>query len=541
MACKIKKLLCTALAAVMTAACMIFPSYADGYAASVIDVSDAITMDDEMELRGQLMNAANDLGCNIGISFVDELYGEDISDYADRRMAETFGGDSASVYLVVKGDCDEATLVLGGSAKDRYSSLKDDILVQIMADMKDRSVIDGAYKLPILLGAVPYEYTEQPSVPSYSVVIDDEADALTTEQQQELSGLLIQAAYNAQCHIGIIIDDDLDGKQSGKAADDFLDHHFGKDSDAIVMLLTTDPDSFDWISFNGLGTELYSGHIQSIFDAVYEELDSSGYFAALVGFCDYFGVDVSDVELPSAEKFMVVIMDYDDSLTAQEQNMLLPTLEKTAASAQCNIGVVITDDLGGKTSKQYADDFADDSFGYGSNNIVLLLDNDTQYDYISSYGRGTDIVNGKTDPMLAEIQGDLKEYGYYEAVNTFCVVIDNADDIGDDYYYDYDDDYSYTYEGDIDRFIFEWAMPLGFAALIAFIVTSGFRRGYTKRKPVSARTYMDSTRTRFTHRSDVFIREYTTSHKISSSSSGGGRSGGGGRSRSGRGGGGRRR
>lgn len=78
------------------------------------------------------------------------------------------------------------------------------------------------------------------------------------------------------------------------------------------------------------------------------------------------------------------------------------------------------------------------------------------------------------------------------------------------------------------------------ALIIAVCVANSQAAKYKKRAPVSARRYMDGSLTRFTQRGDVFVREYTTSHRISSSSSGGSRHSGGGGHRSG-GGGGRRR
>jgi uncharacterized membrane protein YgcG len=96
-------------------------------------------------------------------------------------------------------------------------------------------------------------------------------------------------------------------------------------------------------------------------------------------------------------------------------------MQSTAEKIECNVGVVISADLNGKDSRNYADDFADDSFGYGSDNVVLLLCNDQiHFDWISTYGRGTDLYGSNTDRIFDELYAGFDSSGYYAAVVDFC-------------------------------------------------------------------------------------------------------------------------
>ena len=141
---------------------------------------------------------------------------------------------------------------------------------------------------------------------------------------------------------------------------------------------------------------------------------------------------------------------------------------------------------------------------------------------------------------------------YPLAIEYFCSYLRNnrTPYAGGDYNIDYDYDGYYDDYDDGNRIYFSatHVIALIIAAIIACVTVNCISAGYRKKTPISARAYVENNMTKFTGRSDVFVREFTTSQRISSSSSGGGgghrsSGGGGGHSRSGGhgGGGGRRR
>ncbi len=220
--------------------------------------------------------------------------------------------------------------------------------------------------------------------------------------------------------------------------------------------------------------------------------------------------------------------DYDNVFTDDEEEKLTELMKRAAESSKCNVGIVVTDNLNGKSSRKYADDYLDGTFGYGSDSIVLLLCNDhINSDWISTYGRATDLFGYDTDRIFDYVYNGLDSDGYFAAAKEFCNYIEQSE--------------IYGYVPEIKRGIaaVQTFLIAGIISLvISFITVFAVRSGYKKKAPVTARKYINTSKTKFLRREDNFVREFTTTHRVSSSSS---RSGGGGhRSSGGRGGGGGR-
>lgn len=127
---------------------------------------------------------------------------------------------------------------------------------------------------------------------------------------------------------------------------------------------------------------------------------------------------------------MIVIAD--KNLVFDEANLFTPEdiikLEEQAnllsETYELDIVIVTTDDVLGKTSREYADDFYDDGgFGIGSgyDGILFLIDMDNREPYISTTGLG---IRYLTDRRIESIidqtfDGGLIEGDYYRAAMTF--------------------------------------------------------------------------------------------------------------------------
>lgn len=549
----IKRVFAAALAAVIMAVSFALPVSAQGCIASVLDFNDSLSFDEEMELREQLTALAGDIDCNIGLMYVSDLYGETPQDYVQRNINERFGEDSDSVLFLLCDDPEGHHWIQFTGRVEQYNGISADLITELLFEDAENGPLAAGKLYGKLLtekvspaDSAPVSGSTAPAGKSYMAAIEDVDDIFDSEEEDRLGVLLALAALEAQCNMAIIITEKLEDSP-GADSNKYLDEKFGVDSDSLVMTLTTNPDGYDYMTFSNSAYDRFSGQKDAIFSVVYDGL-VHGYSSAVESFCGYFGVDIPEKESSSSgSRFLVNISDYDNCLSDSDEEDLLQIMQVTADKIECNVGVVISADLGGKDEVEYTDDFADDSFGYGSDNVVMLLCNDhIHYDWISAYGRGTDLFGGRTDDIFDYVYDGLDSYGYREAVEGFCKALERyGANKGNDFYYDYDDDYEYHYdEEDFENFVVVWIIPIIFALITTCIVTSGITKGYTRKAPVSARVYLNSARKKFITRSDVFVNEYTTSVKISSSSSGGGgrRGGGGGRSRSGRsGGGGRRR
>lgn len=222
-----------------------------------------------------------------------------------------------------------------------------------------------------------------------------------------------------------------------------------------------------------------------------------------------------------------VLKDYQDALSDHEEEELLWEIQSAADEIGVNVGVVLSDGLNGMSSSWYTDDFLDRTFGADSDSIVLMLvkAGTGGQDWISYTNKAYDIYDGLDDNIFDAMDIWLlqEEANYPEAIREFCSYIK-----------------SHKSGGIHIRLNTVTLFGLGISLIIALCTANGVAAKYKKKAPISARRYLDSSKTRFTEKSDVFVREYTTSYKVSSSSSGGGggrssggsrRGGGGGRHR----------
>lgn len=230
--------------------------------------------------------------------------------------------------------------------------------------------------------------------------------------------------------------------------------------------------------------------------------------------------------------YKVVLSDLDGCIPDDREAELVGYMQDTADRIECNIGVVITSDLNGKTDVGYSEGFLNDNFGRGSSSVVLMLLNTYDkpeysgyFDQISLDGRGYDYYDKRADRIFDSLYDGLDASGFEEAVRDFCDALINYKGSGSTHVYT---------EVNFDLTHTVGALLIGL--VIALAVTLGISKKYTRKAPLSAVNYLDRNRTALTRKTDVFVREYTRTYTNSSSSGGhggGGHSSHGGSHRSG--------
>lgn len=373
---------------------------------------------------------------------------------------------------------------------------------------------------------------------SYTALLGDEVDFLTADEEQELYAQMTAAAEKSKCNIALIIADSTSGKTEREFTEKILDDSFGINSDSVVLFLAANlkSDHDDWVSCSGKCDKLIGEHSDKLLDAVYGGLESGGWFGAGAAYVSAVSQMLVEGESSTevAPAFSAVLVDLDYVIDDSKETELLSIMYDTANSIQCNIGVIITDNQGGKSSKQFADDFLDSTFGFGSSSIVLLYSNDksseSYVDYISTCGRGTDVYDRQIDRIFDEVYDGLGTDNYYRSIIYFCTYLASHKSSADfnTPYAPVDD-----YDSSFDTFwaVISFFLPMALiAAVISITVTTMVSRGYKKKAPISAAQYLDNSLTRFSVKNDIFVREFTTHYTRSSGSSGGGghHSGGGG-------------
>lgn len=207
------------------------------------------------------------------------------------------------------------------------------------------------------------------------------------------------------------------------------------------------------------------------------------------------------------------VFDLDDSFSEEEEEKLSRKIDAYSGKFGMNIAIVITDDLEGKYSEEYADDFYDRLFGIDTDGILLLLDNYSQWDHISTSGSAIRKYNDAyIDEIFRYITPSLEKHDYYSAADKFLEVLDT----------------DVLKAEKVKRKMLKSALAGIIIGLVISLSVCGIiKHRYRSHQKVSARNYTAKNDVRFTIKNDRFLRQYTTKTKIdtSSSSSGGGRSG----------------
>ncbi len=225
------------------------------------------------------------------------------------------------------------------------------------------------------------------------------------------------------------------------------------------------------------------------------------------------------------------IHDELDYLSAGELEELQSLIQDTVENYNLDVAIVITDDTGGKSSRDFADDYYDDNgFGIGSDysGLLMLINMDEREMWISTTGRAIDIfTDNRISAMTGAITGLLSNGSYYEACKEFIRRVESYVRMGVPQGQHRIDTSSQ------DRMVKE--VPLGYwdkavrmmgslpvviialvISLIATLIASSNHKG---RVTINSTTYEEKGSFALTGIRDDYIRESTTRVKIQSSSS----------------------
>lgn len=229
------------------------------------------------------------------------------------------------------------------------------------------------------------------------------------------------------------------------------------------------------------------------------------------------------------------VYDYADLLTHSEENDIQELAKKTADKINMDIVILTTEEDVPKTAEISAEEFYDDNgFGYGDykDGVLLYVNMNTRDYWICTTGNMRKYLDDKNlENVDDDVQNCLHQGNYYDGFKDF---IDNIE-----YYYDRGiPNTQYIFDPESGQNIknpdyFPISMEeilcfIGVALVIAVIAVIIVLYRYKNNLAPSAQAYIDNKNYNLRVKTDTFIREYTTSHKIetSSSSGGGGFSGG---------------
>lgn len=230
----------------------------------------------------------------------------------------------------------------------------------------------------------------------------------------------------------------------------------------------------------------------------------------------------------------VFVSDKEGYLSDSEFDDIVDTAEKLSDKTGYNVGIIITDDIGSKSPVAFSDDAYMDVFKKDSDGFMILLNNDTYEDHISTSGNAILMYSDSRLMNTLDSAGSyLKEEEFHSALKVMLTKLDSYYDEGippENEGYTKDDIKDATGQDFLGRLInIVHRLGILFVIFIVVSVITFFiiKSSYRFKTAESARTYVNKSETFFREKQDIYIREYTTSHKISSSSSGGGSRGGG--------------
>lgn len=201
-----------------------------------------------------------------------------------------------------------------------------------------------------------------------------------------------------------------------------------------------------------------------------------------------------------------------------------------------------------RTADDNYDELFNPQYGVDTDGILLLINNSTMYDYISTSGIGqlyfsNSYDDNRVDAILEEMWEDLSEGNTLNAIGTFCTQVSYYYHKGvdnDAYTYNYDTgEYAYMKGGQLTTadslpfwFGVDWFKLIGMGlvsgVIVCVISVVCIKNSYKLTKALAPTNYISHNDTKFHISEDHFLRQYQTRTRISSSSGGGGgRSGGG--------------
>lgn len=234
------------------------------------------------------------------------------------------------------------------------------------------------------------------------------------------------------------------------------------------------------------------------------------------------------------------LYDLDGSLSEAEEKELFPMMTELVREMGFSICVVISDNVGeSKTDAQvidYADLYLENFCGIDGDGILLLINHDTKYDWISTSGRCIDIFSDRDIERIFDFfYDDLKDGNYYNAVYSFCKSLKR---------YSENDSGSASLGDFLGLVVMSAAWWLFIPVIFTISFVYNIKRRYELKPQKGAGNYLVTDSIHYSEeKKDTFIRSYV---RVESSSSGshssghhssthrsssGGRHGGGGRRR----------
>ncbi|MCM1054459.1 MAG: TPM domain-containing protein [Bacteroides sp.] len=389
------------------------------------------------------------------------------------------------------------------------------------------------------------------------VFIIDDNGHITEDEKAAISSEAEAFAEKSGFNVMIAVADDVGSpkteSRAAEYAEELYDEYFGEGADGVLLLINNDTE-YNYITVGGDCAGYYGDYrTERIFDAILEYISEADYYSAALIFVFeldyYFDKGPEDAELDYTE-LDDAILDYPQETAAETEEAFVNTdprvriiddygylseSDKASISSKAgvfaeksgfNVMISITDDIGTpKTDShtvEYADDLYEEYFGINTDGILLLINNDTKYDYISTSGACINYYSDyRIERILDAVYDDIVGGDFASASLAFVSELD--------YYYGMGRANSQREllgsEIELEA-VFSVLFFFMFAALVAGFIIYGSNTKKYKLAKASTAFYVNKNSLRFDQCTDVFMGNFTTrtySPRSSGGSSGGSR------------------
>ena len=188
-------------------------------------------------------------------------------------------------------------------------------------------------------------------------------------------------------------------------------------SDAVISAMKTAYDT----------NESYYGGIMGFYAAAETALEAPVYETAPIGGNAVTNAPGSYVtEFEKVERTLPLVVDQANIIPDDVEKALISRCETIAEKYKMEVAIVTTNDLEGKSSQAYADDFYDfNGYGYGENDDGMLVvykpgeEGEREYAF-STHGNGVSVFfDGILEAMFEDMKNALVEENYEDAFNTY--------------------------------------------------------------------------------------------------------------------------
>lgn len=215
-----------------------------------------------------------------------------------------------------------------------------------------------------------------------------------------------------------------------------------------------------------------------------------------------FGIIVSAYVNPVVDEAMLLSQD--------EKEKLISVIDEFREKYNMDAAIVTSNNLNGKSPRDYADDYYDYN-GYGLGNeksgLLLLIDMDGRNIWISTTGEAIEYFSdNRIESIINDISKYLSNEEYFDGCNMFLTDIKYYIDKGIP-----EGQYTYSEEESTTKIIF---IALGTAAIISIVMCVLVVNSYKNSKSISTVNYVDHNSISFTRRRDTFVNTFTTRTKI---------------------------